>query len=228
LLGSSLPAHDLTQRQFMIQLEAARAIRQLIEDTLSQPARRISESVRHISDMVHIQQSAVIPSSQRGSFSLTQAINSALEMQGDACANLGIQVALKVDPAVEWVNLSQNLMLQTLVNTLRNSIEAIEERRRVENFNGRIEIRAEAMADNRLRLTLSDNGIGFTPEQHASLFRFGYSTKPRGTGFGLPSVVVFAAEAGGRVTLESEGPGRGAHLVLELPMQQGVSGTGST
>jgi hypothetical protein len=29
----------LTQRQFMIQLEAARAIRQLIEDTLSQPAR---------------------------------------------------------------------------------------------------------------------------------------------------------------------------------------------
>jgi hypothetical protein len=39
LLGSSLPAHDLTQRQFMIQLEAARAIRQLIEDTLSQPAR---------------------------------------------------------------------------------------------------------------------------------------------------------------------------------------------
>jgi PAS domain S-box-containing protein len=228
LLGSSLPAHDLTQRQFMIQLEAARAIRQLIEDTLSQPARRISESVRHISDMVHIQQSAVIPSSQRGSFSLTQAINSALEMQGDACANLGIQVALKVDPAVEWVNLSQNLMLQTLVNTLRNSIEAIEERRRVENFNGRIEIRAEAMADNRLRLTLSDNGIGFTPEQHASLFRFGYSTKPRGTGFGLPSVVVFAAEAGGRVTLESEGPGRGAHLVLEMPMQQGVSGTGST
>jgi signal transduction histidine kinase len=124
--------------------------------------------------------------------------------------------------------LSQNLMLQTLVNTLRNSIEAIEERRRVENFNGRIEIRAEAMADNRLRLTLSDNGIGFTPEQQASLFRFGYSTKPRGTGFGLPSVVVFAAENGGRVTLESEGPGRGARLILELPMQQGVSGLGST
>jgi len=236
LVGSSLsadssahsPAHALTQRQFMIQLEAARAIRQLIEDTLSQPARRIGESVRHIADMVHIQQSSVLPSTQRGSFSLTQAIHSALEMQGDACAKLGIQVALKVDAAVEWVNLSQNLMLQTLVNTLRNSIEAIEEQRRVENISGRIDIRAEALADNRLRLTLSDNGIGFTPEQHASLFRFGYSTKPRGTGFGLPSVLFFAAEAGGQVTLESDGPGRGARLVLELPLQQGVSGPGSS
>jgi len=226
--GSSMPAHALTERQFMIQLEAARAIRQLIEDTLSQPARRIGESVRHISDMVHIQQSVVVPTAQRDSFSLTQAIHSALEMQGDACAKLGIQVALKVDPAVEWVNLSHNLMLQTLVNTLRNSIEAIEEQRRVENIGGRIDIRAEALADNRLRLTLSDNGIGFTPEQHASLFRFGYSTKPRGTGFGLPSVLFFAAEAGGQVTLESDGPGRGARLVLELPLQQGVSGPGSS
>ncbi len=240
LMGSSLsadssadssphsPAQALTQRQFMIQLEAARAIRQLIEDTLSQPARRIGDSVRHISDMVHIQQSAVVPSSQRDSFSLTQAINSALEMQGDACAKLGIQVALKVDPAVEWVSLSQNLMLQTLVNTLRNSIEAIEERRRGENVTGRIEISAEALANNRFRLTLIDNGVGFTPEEHASLFRFGYSTKPRGTGFGLPSVVVFAAEAGGQVTLESDGPGRGARLVLELPLQQGVSGPGAS
>ncbi len=225
---SHTPAHALTRRQFMIQLEAARALRQLIEDTLSQPARRIDEGVRHIADMVHIQQSAVIPSTQRGSFSLTQAINSALEMQGDACARLGIQVSLQVDSAVEWVNLSQNVMLQTLVNTLRNSIEAIEERLRVENITGYIDIRAEPLADDCLRLTLSDNGIGFTPEQHASLFRFGYSTKPRGTGFGLPSVQVFAVEAGGRVTLESDGPGRGARLVLELPLQQGISGPGST
>lgn len=226
--SSAHSPHSLTRRQFMIQHEAARTIRQLIEDTLSQPARRIGESVRHISDMVHIQQSAVVPTTQRDSFSLTQAINSALEMQGDACTKLGIQVSLKVDPAVEWVSLSQNLMLQTLVNTLRNSIEAIEERRRVENITGRIEISAEALADNRFRLALSDNGVGFSPEQHASLFRFGYSTKPRGTGFGLPSVVVFAAEAGGQVTLESDGPGRGARLVLELPLQQGVSGHGST
>lgn len=222
------PSHALTRRQFMIQLEAARAIRQLIEDTLSQPARRIGESVRHIADMVHIQQSAVVPTTQRDSFSLTQAITSALEMQGDACTKLGIQVSLQVDAAVEWVNLSQNLMLQTLVNTLRNSIEAIEERRRAEDFTGHIDIRAEALAGNRLCLTLSDNGVGFTPEQHASLFRFGYSTKPRGTGFGLPSVLVFAAEAGGQVTLESDGPGRGARLVLELPLQRGVRGAGAT
>lgn len=49
------------------------------------------------------------------------------------------------------------------------------------------------------------------------LFRFGFSTKQRGAGFGLHSVAVYAQECGGRVSLRSEGRNRGARLEMALP-----------
>jgi len=208
----------LLQRQFAIQNEAARAIRGMSEDALRKPARRLNASVAHIADIVRIQQGAALPSGKRGTFSLTQAIQSALDMQGDAFVQRNILVSLKVDPTVELVTLSQNLMLQTLVNVIRNSVEAIDERSQKESFQASLKIEAKAMADDRFRLTLEDNGIGFEAVAKDSLFRFGYSTKPRGTGFGLPSVAVFAHESGGKVSMHSPGLGQGALLSLELPL----------
>jgi PAS domain S-box-containing protein len=211
---------DLARRQCAIQHEAARVIRSLAGDDLRERSRRLGASVSHIADIVRIQQSAVLPSGQRSSFSLSQAIGAALEMQGDAFDKRGIVVSVTVDPALELVTLSHNLLLQALVNVFRNSIEAIDERAQSETVQGRLDIRAEKLGADRLRLSVEDNGIGFDPALRDSLFRFGFSTKARGTGFGLPSVAMFAHEAGGSVTLESAGRGQGARLVLELPLNR--------
>jgi signal transduction histidine kinase len=209
---------DLARRHCQIQHEAARAIRSLAGEDLSGRSRRLGASVSHIADIVRIQQSAALPNGQQSSFSLSQAIRSALEMQGDAFSKRGIEVSVKVDPALESVTLSHNLMLQTLVNVFRNSVEAIDERSQEAAFQGQLQIDAEMLDAGCMRLTVTDNGIGFHPDARDNLFRFGFSTKARGTGFGLPSVAMFAHEAGGKVTLESEGRGRGARLVLELPL----------
>jgi sensor histidine kinase regulating citrate/malate metabolism len=68
-----------------------------------------------------------------------------------------------------------------------------------------------------LRLSVRDNGAGFNAEQHSHMFQFGYSTKTRGSGFGLHATALFAQEMGGSITLESEGINRGALLSIELP-----------
>lgn len=216
-------------RQFAIQKEAARAIRRLSDEELSQRSRRLQVSVRHIADIIRIQQSAALPDNQTSSFSLAQAIQSALDMQGDAFDKRGIQVTLAVDPAVDLVTLSHNRILQTLVNAVRNSIEAIEIRAAAAAsegvaYQGRMHIHAEAVDQTRLRITVEDNGVGFDPATAASLFRFGFSTKARGSGFGLHSVAVFAQEFGGSARLESDGIGQGARLIVELPRASGAKG----
>jgi PAS domain S-box-containing protein len=220
---------ESTRRQFAIQKEAARAIRRLSEEELSQRSRRLQVSVRHIADIIRIQQSAALPNNQTSSFSLTQAIESALEMQGDAFDKRDIQKTLAVDPAVDLVTLSHNRILQTLVNAVRNSIEAIDERTALAvsegtAYKGHVHIRAEAVDRTWLRITVQDNGIGFDPATAASLFRFGFSTKARGSGFGLHSVAVFAQESGGSARLESDGIGQGARLIVELPFANGGKG----
>lgn len=218
LADAAVAAAALAQRQCAIQGEAARAIRRLSEEEMRQRTRRLSDSVRHIADIVRIQQSAALPNSQRSTFSLSQAIHAALEMQGDVFARHDIEVAVEVDPAVGLVTLAHNRLLQSLVNLVKNAVEAIRERSRGEGFRGRLTIRAEPLGDDSLRLSVEDNGIGVAPESRDMLFRFGYSTKERGTGFGLHSVAVFAQESGGRVALESAGPDQGARFVLELPL----------
>jgi signal transduction histidine kinase len=87
-----------------------------------------------------------------------------------------------------------------------------------------VHIRAEAVDRTWLRITVQDNGIGFDPATAASLFRFGFSTKARGSGFGLHSVAVFAQESGGSARLESDGIGQGARLIVELPFANGSKG----
>ncbi len=217
----------LALRQCAIQREAAHALRQLGEQGLRERARRLGGGVRHIADIVRVQQSAALPNSQISSFSLIQSIQSALDLLGDVVRRIGLEVVLEVDPAVDQVRHSHNRLLQVLVNVIKNSIESIQEQAqkhaigagRDGPFHGRIEIRAEALQGSRFCLTIVDNGIGFEPEMHARLFQFGYSSKQRGSGFGLHSVAVYARETGGRLSLESAGVGQGARLSLELPME---------
>ena len=67
-------------------------------------------------------------------------------------------------------------------------------------------------------IQVSDNGMGIEEEARAKLFVYGFTTRKDGHGFGLHSSALAAQMLGGRLTLESEGPGKGAVATLELPL----------
>ena len=102
---------------------------------------------------------------------------------------------------------------QCLINLLSNAAKFTE--------NGRIDL-AVTREEGRLRFSVSDTGIGMSPEQLGRLFeRFtqadaSTTRKFGGTGLGLSITRAFAELLGGRVTVESR-PGRGTVFTLELP-----------
>jgi signal transduction histidine kinase len=63
-----------------------------------------------------------------------------------------------------------------------------------------------------------DNGMGVAPELRARLFTQGFTTHEGGDGLGLHSSALAAKMLGGELTLESEGPGKGATATLEIPL----------
>ena len=71
----------------------------------------------------------------------------------------------------------------------------------------------------RIRISITDNGIGIQKQDLARVFQFGFTTKADGHGFGLHASALAAKEMGGSLTAESEGEGHGATFVLELPIQ---------
>jgi signal transduction histidine kinase len=70
-----------------------------------------------------------------------------------------------------------------------------------------------------VRIEVADNGIGIEPEQMARLFQQGFTTRKNGHGLGLHGAALAAKEMAGALTAHSEGRGKGATFVLELPLR---------
>src|SRR5262249_13519778 len=89
---------------------------------------------------------------------------------------------------------------------------------------GRVEVKLEPTGDN-VRIAVRDTGAGIDPEflPHVfDRFRQGDSSTTRshkGLGLGLAIVRHLVELHGGTVRAESEGRGRGATFVVELPLR---------
>jgi signal transduction histidine kinase len=102
--------------------------------------------------------------------------------------------------------------LQILVNLITNAVQATENVR-----SPRIEL--ETTVDDQLVLIrVRDNGSGISAANMKQLFRFGFTTRTTGHGFGLYSCAVAAQRLDGELTAESNGVGQGACFTLQLPV----------
>jgi signal transduction histidine kinase len=107
------------------------------------------------------------------------------------------------------------LLRRALVNLLRNAVEATPEERRAEGG-------AIALAGGRnareATLSVGDRGPGVDAAARERIFLPFYSSKPRGSGFGLAIVARIAELHGGTVDV-TDRPGGGALFTLRLPAE---------
>ena len=112
------------------------------------------------------------------------------------------------------MRVDKHKVLQILINLLRNAKHAVEDAARPDP---RIGISVDHAGD-RVRIAVTDNGVGIAPQHLTSVFRHGFTTKKNGHGFGLHSGANAAKEMGGSLTARSAGTGLGATFTLELPV----------
>ena len=125
---------------------------------------------------------------------------------------------LKVDVPAELpkVLAVRRKLTQVVLNLLVNAGDALEEHRVADG-----EVRVSAQAEGpRVRLTVEDNGPGFTPQVLAQLFDSFFTTKgpERGTGLGLALSRELVEQFGGVLSAGNR-PEGGARLCIELPIQ---------
>jgi PAS domain S-box-containing protein len=149
-----------------------------------------------------------------GPVDLVAVIESAIEaVQGLADAkSIGLKAVL--DPSAGSVAGDPGRLQQVVWNLLANAIKFTPSR-------GRIDLRLER-AGSHARLTVRDTGQGISPELLPHIFdRFRQDERARhhgGLGLGLAIVRHIVELHDGRVRAESDGEGRGATFVVELPL----------
>jgi two-component system sensor histidine kinase HydH len=106
------------------------------------------------------------------------------------------------------VRLDRDLFRQVLLNLARNAREAMP-------AGGSLEFLSQRTGE-RVELALIDNGPGMSKETQAKVCEVFFTTKPNGSGLGLPTVRKIIERHGGTMQIDSE-PGRGTRITLSLP-----------
>jgi signal transduction histidine kinase/CheY-like chemotaxis protein/predicted negative regulator of RcsB-dependent stress response len=135
----------------------------------------------------------------------------------------GLEFKLEMGEAPLWVETDAGRLRQLLFNLLSNALKFTER--------GSVAVKAEA-AEGRLRIAVSDSGIGIPAEKHEEIFESfrqvdaGTTRKFGGTGLGLAIVRNLARALDGDVTVASV-EGEGTTFTVDLPLIEAAAPGGS-
>ncbi|GIX05211.1 MAG: two-component sensor histidine kinase [Planctomycetaceae bacterium] len=126
----------------------------------------------------------------------------------------GVEVVAHLAAELPLVPLDTRLFQQVLQNLARNAVQAMPHGGRLELLTYLAE---DAASEPRVVLELIDSGVGMDPETQRKMYEVFFTTKPGGSGLGLPTVKKIVEAHGGRIMCESE-RGRGTRFRLFWPV----------
>ncbi|HEY1416827.1 MAG TPA: ATP-binding protein, partial [Myxococcaceae bacterium] len=150
---------------------------------------------------------------------LQQVIGEALKLLR-ASIPASVELEAAIDSGTAMVLADQGQMHQVVINLVTNSAAALHGRTgRIGVYLGNLPgSGAEDGAPGTVRLRVSDDGAGMTPEVLERIFEPFFTTRAigEGTGLGLAVVQGIVQDHGGQIFVRSE-PGRGTTFDVELP-----------
>jgi predicted ATPase/signal transduction histidine kinase len=186
------------------------------QSQLKTALQSLEKHVEHIRAIVQVQQTYAKTTLLEEECDLRTLVEDALRIQLATPVHRKVRVTRELQP-LPRVRLDKHKVLQILINLLSNAHYALEG---IAEADRHIQVRL-GVRDGSMYIQVVDNGVGMTPEVRERLFTHGFTTRPDGHGFGLHASAVAASQLGGRLSVESAGPGRGATATLEIPLDGG-------
>jgi signal transduction histidine kinase len=140
---------------------------------------------------------------------LNQEIERVLEFFRPQAAEAEIEIVCYLDPDLPTVLLDRESFHGALLNLVLNAQQAMPK-------GGQLVIRTKVTPAG-VALDLIDTGCGMDEKTLSQIFQTFYSTKPGGSGLGLPTTRKIIDAHRGRINVQSE-PGRGTQFTIELPV----------
>jgi two-component system NtrC family sensor kinase len=176
----------------------------------------LTKSIDHIKDIVATQQAHAGASSVVEPVQIRDLVEDALRMHAGTLARHQVAVTKEIAD-VPSLQLDKARLLQILVNLIANAEQAMAgEDDRLHRMTLGVDLGADGR---RLQIRVEDDGEGIAPENLTQLFVHGFTTRKNGHGFGLHSCALAAKGMGGTLTARSEGRGKGATFILDLPIE---------
>jgi signal transduction histidine kinase len=155
---------------------------------------------------------------------LNETVADVVELMQSRAGELNVALDWQPGSDLPQVQIDPDGIHRAVLNIVTNAIDAGEgvEGARV------VVSTAHDAANEIIRITIADNGVGIKEADIASIFQVFASTKgARGTGLGLPVSQKIVREHGGKIVVTSQ-PGQGSQFTIELPTKRPEPGKGNS
>lgn len=123
-----------------------------------------------------------------------------------------IQWIEEYDETISKIQADRHQIQQIITNLILNSLEAIDQE-------GSVTIKTFQSDGNRIKISITDSGIGIVEEEKSKIFQPFYSTKETGTGMGLAICRSIINNHKGEISVDSE-LGMGTTFTITIPSNQ--------
>jgi two-component system, sporulation sensor kinase E len=144
---------------------------------------------------------------------LVKIMKDTLELLNAQAVMHNVQFKEQYATGIPVIFAEPNQLKQVFINIVKNAIEVMPK-------GGKITIKIEEKGPQKVRISISDEGIGIPKEKIRKLGEPFYTTKERGTGLGLMVTFKILEEHEGAVDVESE-LGKGTTFHIDLPCKKG-------
>jgi signal transduction histidine kinase len=134
-------------------------------------------------------------------------------LMGDVVSSVaipdGVEVSVVLDEGLPDMSVDETLMKRLFTNLVLNAVQAMLD-------GGSLSIRGSLQGDD-VVISVEDSGVGIREENFTMIFKPLFTSKSKGTGFGLPVCKRIVDAHGGTISVESE-EGVGSTFTVKLPV----------
>ena len=175
----------------------------------------LDERVQSIAEIVNVQQSYAKSGGVTEIVSVRDVVEDAIAVNLAGLGRHGADLEREYED-LPPILLDRQKLLQIIINIISNAKYSLQTASKQDKL---ITIRIKKKGQEHFQIEISDNGVGIVAEDITNIFRHGFTTRTEGHGFGLHSAALAAKEMAGELCAHSDGPGKGATFVLELPLR---------
>jgi two-component system, NtrC family, nitrogen regulation sensor histidine kinase NtrY len=216
-------AHELKNPLFPLQLTVENLLRarqqspEQFEEIFQESASTLLAEIANLKAVIgRFSDFARMPHPQLQLVDLNEIARGVMNLFQAQCATF-IDCKLELAEGLPQIEADPELLHRALSNLVLNAMDAMSQ-------GGVLSIATQQQGE-RAFLSVSDTGVGLTPEECERIFTPYYTSKTHGTGLGLAIVQSVISDHHGRVSVTSK-PGNGTTFVIELPMNSFSIGKG--
>src|SRR5713101_1968235 len=211
-------AHEIKQPISAAVTDAKTCLRWLARDRpdieeAREAASRIIQDVTRASEIIsRIRSLFKKEELQRESVDVNEVIEEMIALLRSEAGRYSISIRGELADALPKVMADRVQLQQVFMNLMLNGIEAMKDM----STAGELTIKSQQDDNGQLLISVGDTGAGLQAEQAEQIFNAFFSTKPQGTGMGLPISRSIIESHGGRLWATARS-GQGAMFQFTLP-----------